>query len=197
MKFLRLGIFLFVLILVVFVVIRKFPFSPAFVALPLPTYRPGETFPLKIEVENVSHSINAVQLELSYDPAYLEVLNVSTVGSFASVFLDKEIDNERGQFKLSGGIPSPGFKGPRGLFATVIFHARQTGPAQVKFLPSSQIFLNDGKGTNVLKNFQTVGFVISPNGLSQREEEKQKKDILGAHVLGAQSSREQIFLDAN
>jgi hypothetical protein len=194
MKWWRFG-FVLLFILVVSVTIKRLiPSSPSFVVPLAQTYRTGEIFPMKIEVENVRQPINAVQVDLSYDPSLLEVLDVSTTGSFADIFLDKEIDNKVGRIKFSGGCPNPGFSENRGLFATVIFHARQAGPAEVKFLPSSQIILDDGKGTNVLKNYPIISLTISPEMISAEDAIKQREQVLGTQVLGVESEKEQIKL---
>jgi hypothetical protein len=195
MKHWRLLMITFVLLFIIAGGVKYLFFkSPNFVATAARAYRRGEIFPVKVEIENITHPINAVQMDIAYEAAKLEVVEISAVNSFANIFLEKNIDNKIGRMRLSGGLSSPGYHGPRGLFATVYFRAKTPGTTQVKFLPASLILINDGHGTNVLKNFPTVNFTISPETLSRQEQEKQNKDIVGVQVLGAESEKGQILL---
>ena len=57
-------------------------------------YRNGEVFPMDIELHGINTPINAIQTDISYDPNMLEAIEVSTEESFATVFLQREINND-------------------------------------------------------------------------------------------------------
>ena len=141
----------------------------------------NEIFPLKIELNEINSPINAVQTDIEYDPKLLEVVDVSIVNSFATIFIDKVIDNKVGFARVSGGIPNPGFKGDKGLFITVYWRARSAGLAVIKFLPSSLVLANDGHGTNLLSNLGSVNYLIIPEYASS-EESMIPNNVLGTSL---------------
>src|SRR3972149_7604498 len=130
----------------------------------------GEVFPLNLEVTGVQTAINAIQMDLSYDPEFLKVVKIDKTDSFATIFIQEEVNNTIGYLRLSGGLPNPGFTQPAGKFATVYFQTQKPGPTQVEFLPSSIVLANDGRGTNVLKEFASVNYLIMPERASALEE---------------------------
>jgi len=148
-------------------------------------YKLGEVFLVNLEIDGVETSINAVQVDLAFNPSQLELVDFCTEKSFANVFVQKEISNELGYARLTGGLPNPGFSGEKGLFAIAYFRAKNPGLAEVEFLPSSLVLANDGKGTNVLKEIGKSAHVILPEELSKEEYEKQEQ-LLSSVVLGRQ-----------
>lgn len=147
-------------------------------------YRTNEIFPMKIEISGIQTAINVVQADLTFDPEILEVVDLSTKDSFASIFVQKDINNNLGYVRLTGGIPSPGYSKPTGTFGTIYFKTKSSGLVNVSFLPTSLVLADDGRGTNVLKNFPSVSYVVRPEALSAQEEAAQdsifEKDVLGA-----------------
>ena len=125
-------------------------------------YKTGEVFPMKIALTGITEPINTVQTDVQFDPKRLEVVHMSFDGSFATIFTDKQVQNDEGWFRIVGGLPNPGYTKQDGYFATVYFLAKQPGPAEVIFLPSSMVLANDGKGTNVVKDFATKSYLILP-----------------------------------
>lgn len=183
-----------------------FPLTSKTVLFKIPPkgeYRLGAVFPLPIEIVGIKRPINAVQADLSFDPRRIEAVEVSTKDSFANIFVQKEVNNEIGFVRLTGGLPNPGFSSDRGLFGTVYFRGKIPGIVKVEFLPSSLVLANDGKGTNVLKELAFASFLILPDKLSPEEEEQQMV-ILAPVVLGEQSdektstgSAQMIFYEEN
>lgn len=153
-------------------------------------YRLGEIFPLALEVTGIETPINAVQIDLGFDADYLQIIEVDKSDSFASIFVQEEINNDFGFFRLSGGLPNPGFGEPQGKFATVYFQTLKPGATEVEFLPSSIILANDGRGTNVLKEMNNIGYIILPEKVSEGQNDsimaslQEKADI---RVLGERS----------
>lgn len=176
------------------------PKSPKTVSFVIPSeaqYRTGEIFPLKIQLTGIEVPINAVQADIGFDKERIEVVDISTKDSFATVFLQKEINNDLGYARISGGLPNPGFNAPSGLFSTVYLRGKKPGLAQIYFLDTSLVLANDGKGTNVIKEFSTMSYLITPEQLPTDELELQNTLIL-ENVLGLEEegTKDQILLFA-
>ncbi len=150
-------------------------------------YKLGEIFPLKIEIKGIETSVNAIQADLSFDPNEINVVEITTHNSFAEVFLQKEIDNEKGFARITGGLPNPGYNSEEGLFATVLLTGLLPGLTQVEFLPTSMVMANDGKGTNTLKEFAKAAYLILPERVSTIEQNLQET-VFSSPVLGSQTS---------
>jgi len=164
-----------------------FPPTPKTVSFIIPTkgqYRLGEIFPVKIEITGIKTPINAVQADLGFDSTKLKIEDISTENSFASIFIQKELNNEGGYARLTGGLPNPGFFSDRGIFGTAFFRGKSPGIAKIEFLPSSMVLANNSKGTNVLKDLTSVSYLILPEKISPEEEETQKQISLQSAVLG-------------
>lgn len=123
----------------------------------------GEVFALKIELMNIPSSINVAQADLSFDPSIVEVVDITTEGSLASFFVQKEFDNQKGYLRISGGVPNPGYRNPSGLLATAYLKGLKPGAIELKYLESSLVLANDGRGTNLLADIPTIPFIITPN----------------------------------
>jgi hypothetical protein len=162
-------------------------------------YRLGEIFPMKIEMIGIQAPINTVQADVGFNPEKLEVSHISTEGSFAEIFIQREINNELGFARLTGGLPSPGFYSERGLFGTIYFKGKQPGIVEIEFLPSSLVLANDGIGTNVLLGFDKVSYLILPEEISEEEKQLQKDlTVMRTGVLGVEDEGTQmIFYDEN
>ena len=160
-------------------------------------YRIGEIFPLKVDINGVKTPINTVQMDIGFDPKKIEIVDISTKESFASIFVQKEISNSLGFARISGGLPNPGCTKEAGTFATVYFRAREPGVLKVDFLPSSMVLANDSEGTNVLKDFSSVSYLILPESLSKEEQLSQDKIFNKANVLGESiDNTKMVFYDS-
>lgn len=146
---------------------------------------------MKIEISGIKTPINAVQADLGFDSSKLEVVSVSTDGSFANIFVQKEIDNEGGYVRLTGGLPNPGFFSDNGVFGTIFFRGKEPGIAKINYLPSSMVLANNGRGTNILKDLASISYLILPERISQEDEDMQKK-ITEFNVLGESTSSTQM-----
>jgi len=155
----------------------------------------GEIFPMKIEITGIETPINAVQVDIGFDPLVLEVVDISTEGSFATIFIQQEINNEYGYVRLSGGLPNPGFDQNKGFFGTIYFQAKIPGPVNIEFLPTSLILANDGRGSDIIKELVSASYLILAEDFPPERIEAQKA-ILRADVLGKKSDQTQlIFFD--
>lgn len=178
-----------------------FPPTPKTVSFVIPAkgqYRLGEMFPMKIEIAGIKTPINAVQADLAFEPAKVEVVDISTKDSFANIFVQKEIKNDEGYSRLTGGLPNPGFFSDKGVLGTVFFKGKSPGVVKIEFLPSSMVLANDGKGTNVLKELASASYLILPEKITPEEEEMQKSVILQPSVLGEKTDSTQMrFYEEN
>lgn len=153
-------------------------------------YKIGEIFPMKLEIAGIITPVNAVQADIAFDPSKLEVTEISTKDSFAIIFIQKEINNQTGFARLTGGLPNPGYAKSKGLFGTVYFRAKTAGLVSVTFLPTTMALANDGIGTNVLKNLGSVSYLIIPEKISQVPSPTPQD----TKVLGANSEETQMIL---
>ncbi|MCL4415131.1 MAG: cohesin domain-containing protein [Actinobacteria bacterium] len=168
-----------------------FPPTPRTATFAFPSksqYKIGEIFNMEIKVSGMKKPINVVQVDLGFDPHKVEIVDISTKKSFANIFIQKEIDNNKGFARLTGGLPNPGFFGSEDVFSTVLLKGKSPGLAAIRFLPSSMVLANDGQGTNILKDFGTAYYLILPEKLSEKEQDQQL--VLKADVLGASTIKE-------
>jgi hypothetical protein len=177
----------------------KLAFQPLFsaprtVAFTIPSkasYRLEEIFPMKIEITGLKVPVNAIQVDIGFDAQRLEAVDISTKDSFATIFIQKEINNKIGYARLSGGLPNPGFSGQSGVFGTIYFKGKGSGMAKVEFLPSSLVLANNGRGSNVLREFGATYYLILPEKISAQEREQQKAAIK-PEVLGETADETQL-----
>ncbi len=168
----------------------------SFAIPPKAQYKIGEIFPLKLEIRGIKTPINAIQTDLSFDPRKLQVSDISTQDSFANIFIQKEINNQNGYARLTGGLPNPGFFSDRGLFATVYLQGKEPGLTTLEFLPTSMVLANDGRGSNVLKEYATVSYLILPEPISKSESDQQTT-FFHTTVLGASTREDQMTFYAD
>jgi len=167
------------------------PKTVTFVIPPKGEHRLGEIFPMKIEIAGIKTPINAIQTDISFRPDMLEVVDVSTKDSFANIFVQKEVNNEIGYARLTGGLPNPGYFADHGIFGEVYFKGKSPGIAKVEFLPSSMVLANDGKGTNVVKELASASYLILPEKITPEEEEQQEV-LIQPVVLGTETEETQM-----
>jgi hypothetical protein len=158
------------------------------------TYKIGETFPFSIDIEGIRTAINTVQVDISFDPEVLEAVNISTHNSFAKVFIEREIYNDIGFVRLTGGLPNPGYKQEKGSFGTIYFRGKSPGITEIQFLPTSVILANDGRGTNVLGSLTTTPVLILTEPISDEERAKEAEIIIDPIVLGEAAEGTQLHL---
>lgn len=141
-------------------------------------YYIGEIIPMPIELEQVKTSVNAVQADIGFDPKSFELLDFTLDGSFANIFIQKQIDNDKGYGRISGGLPNPGFMGDRGVFATALLKTKQSGLLGVYFLPTSAVLANDGKATNLLQENYSITFDVINESIPKEKLQEQEKMYL-------------------
>jgi len=155
-------------------------------------YKIGEIFLMPIEINNIEVPINAVQADIKYDEELLEIVDILTNESFANIFIQKEIKNNLGFARLTGGLPNPGYAGDKLLFAKVLFRCKDHGAGEIQVLPSSLVLANDNKGTNILADFPKASYLILPETITEIEHDFQNT-FLHENVLGIADSSMNFF----
>lgn len=134
------------------------------------TYGIGQTFTVNVTLNTNGEAINAVEADLTFAADKLEVTKMDyTTGGFLTLVLDHSYDNATGHIRLAAGVFSPGFAGAAGHVATVTFHTKAAGTANVTFDATSAV-LRNSDNFNVLTGTQPGQFTITggatmPGGL--------------------------------
>ena len=115
------------------------------------TFYLGSTFDISIFLNTGGNDVNAVKVDLKFDPRKLQIASPTAGKSFISVWISQPTySNINGTAFFQGGIPSPGINTSAGLVSTITFRAVAPGETSVSFLDSSQVLLDDGRGTDIL-----------------------------------------------
>lgn len=103
----------------------------------------GQNFNVTLRAQTPEEA-NLFASRLNFNPALLEVVSISTAGSFITQWVnDNSFDNATGQISLIGGVPTPGYKNTAAAtMATVTFKAKSAGTAAVTFGANSAIYRN-------------------------------------------------------
>jgi hypothetical protein len=125
--------------------------SSLFVGPSSGTFTVGSTFTISIYVNTGGNFINAIEANLSFPPDKLQVVSPTAGKSIIQMWVvQPTFSNSEGSLKFQGAIPTPGINTEAGLISTITFRVKSTGTAALRFLDSSRVLLNDGRGTDVL-----------------------------------------------
>ncbi|KPJ56947.1 hypothetical protein AMJ49_03480 [Parcubacteria bacterium DG_74_2] len=117
------------------------------------TFFIGSTFDISIFVNTGDNNINALKVDLKFDPKKLQISTPTAGRSFITVWISQPVfSNIEGTATFQGGVPSPGINTSSGLVSTITFRAIAPGEAVVSILDSSKVLLDNGKGTNILSS---------------------------------------------
>ena len=121
---------------------------------PSGSFSVGSTFDVSLFLNTENESVNVIEVSLSFPPDKLQLVSPSTGQSIVSVWTaPPTFNNQTGRISLQGGIPG-GVNVSSGLFTTLTFRVKGVGQAVLKFLDETKVLLNDGLGTDVLKQTQ-------------------------------------------
>ncbi|MEM9336470.1 MAG: cohesin domain-containing protein [Patescibacteria group bacterium] len=122
------------------------------------TYNNGQTFTSTVRVLPSGDNVNAVEANLSFDTAVLQVVSVSRDGSVFSLWTtEPEFSNSAGTITFGGGSPTP-FTADSTL-VTVTWRAVGEGDGAVTF-NSASVLAADGLGTDVFENASGATFTV-------------------------------------
>ena len=117
------------------------------------TFFVGSTFNISIFVNTGGNNVNAVKVDLKFNQKKIQIASPTAGRSFIAVWISQPtFSNIEGTATFQGGVPSPGINTSSGLISTITFRAINPGEVVVSILDSSQILLDDGKGTNILSS---------------------------------------------
>ncbi len=119
----------------------------------------GKKFTVKINVDTMGNSVNAVQSYLKFDSKIIEVSDSKTASSFCKFYPENNFDNSKGIVRLSCGSPYPGFRGTNTL-QEIEFNTKLIQTTKIYFSDDSMVLANDGKGTNLLREFPSKEITI-------------------------------------
>jgi len=160
-------------------------------------YQPGDTFIVDIKIDTEGECINAVEANLSFSQDILKVVDFNKGNSILILWVEMPSTvnmntiNCEGLVSFSGGIPGgycgriSGDPGPSDSLGKMIFRIpgmivgeSKENLAEIKFLDTSQVLLNDGLGTKAKLNTQGAVFEIVEKIESPKDEwqEEIKKD---------------------
>ncbi len=181
-------------------------------------YQSGDTFGVEIKVDTEGECINVVEGTLKFSKDILKVVDFSRGKSIITLWVgEPEINQESGLIFWSGGIPNgycgriPGDPGASNLLGKIIFRVPEmmvkeskenlAGPAcrqaGVKFLNTSQVLLNDGKGTKAKLTTQGANFEILSKLEPIKDEWKEeiKKDNILPESFKIEISQDSSIFD--
>lgn len=125
------------------------------------TFSVGSTFDVSLFLNTEGEYINALEIFLQFSPDKFQLVSPTTGSSIIEIWTSQpNYNNETGMIELRGGIPR-GINVSEGLITTLKFRGKSTGSAVVKFSDRSRVFLNDGKGTDVLSLAQGGVYTVA------------------------------------
>jgi len=115
----------------------------------------GKKFIVNVNLDTKGYQVNSIQSYIDFDPRVLEVVNTDTADSFCKFYPENNFDNSKGSIKLSCGSPYPGFRGTNNI-QKIEFLTKAIKSTDIKINNQSMVLANDGKGTNLLKDFDSA-----------------------------------------
>lgn len=141
------------------------------------TYYQNDVFIAKVWLDTEQEEINAGEINLQYFPDLLTVEEVSAGASIFTLWIKEPEESSKNTISFMGGIPN-GFNG-KGLVGKIVFKAEKEGKVNIQFQKTSQVLLNDGKGTKAVLTTKGAIFNISaekPEVPRNEWEEEIKRD---------------------
>ena len=129
------------------------------------TFTVGSTFDVSVFINTGGEDVNAVEINVKFDPKKLQVASPTAGRSFIEVWVSQPTyDNVKGEIIFLGGIPSPGINTTAGLVSTLTFRVIAPGETAVLFSEYSRVLRNDPEGTNILTSMgrAVYNLVIPP-----------------------------------
>jgi len=153
-------------------------------------YQPGDTFLVEIKIDTEGECINVIESNLKFSQDILKAVDFSQGNSIITLWVKSpEINQESGMISWSGGIPN-GYCGRvlgdpktsnllgKAIFKVPEMMVGESGKlGEVKFLGSSQVFLNDGKGTEAKLIIRGAIFNILTEKLELPPKDEWKEEI--------------------
>jgi hypothetical protein len=124
------------------------------------TFLEGSTFEIPVFINTQGGSINALDLEVNFDPKKLEIIRPSGGQSIIAVWVEPpSYSNTKGFVKIVGAIPN-GIKTQSGLITTITFRAIASGQATVYISNLTKVLASDGFGSEVETTYDRATYTI-------------------------------------
>ncbi len=121
------------------------------------------TFEVSIFLNTGGNNVNAVEVNLKFDPGKLQVITptkgVSIIGEW---IFPPGFSNTKGTISLVGGFLHDGINTSEGLISTIVFEAISPGAAEVSFLDSCKVLVGEEEGNNILSSVNRGTYDILP-----------------------------------
>lgn len=121
----------------------------------------GSNLDVTVFVNTGGENVNAVRVNLKFDPRKLQVITPAKGLSLVSNWtFPPGFSNTNGTITLQGGFPQKGINTSEGLITVIEFEAISTGKTELYFLDDSVVLKADEKGTNILTSVNKAVFDV-------------------------------------
>jgi hypothetical protein len=123
----------------------------------------NQTVTVDIKISTASSSINAAQGTLKFDPAIVQVKDISKANSVFNFWLtEPTFSNTEGKIEFLGGTPN-GVAGGALQVLRIVFTASGVGNSNLTFVDSA-ISAADGSGKNIVVRANGANFIVLTSG---------------------------------
>lgn len=170
-------------------------------------YHQGDTFIVNARIDIEQDCVNTVKADIGFSTDLMEAVDFSYGNSILTIVPEApEIKEDAGIISFSGGMPGgfcgalPGDPGKSNLLGKIIFkvNAGSTGNAEVKFLNTSQVLLNDGLGTRADLATEGAVFTVLAGAVEAPQTEWQtelEKDTIPPEPFDIKINRDPAVFD--
>jgi hypothetical protein len=121
----------------------------------------GDVFDLQVLVDSGGVKINAAEADIAFDPASVEVENLSVDDSLLDIWPSPPVfSNKDGYVRFSGLMKSP-YMGSDGKLATITLKTLRNIPTNVRF-NSGAILASNGQSSNIISSMRSALISIEP-----------------------------------
>lgn len=152
-------------------------------------YRSGDTFIADLKIDNQKECINAIKADIKFSNDLLLALDFTKGDSVLVFWVENPfIDQDKGLISFTGGVPGgycggiEGDSGPGNIIGKIILKVKEKNNinsqlSEIKFLDTSEVFLNDGMGTKAKLALRGLTLRIMENAAPAIDEwQKEKSD---------------------
>lgn len=123
------------------------------------SYNVGDTVNVKVYVGTNGISVNAIAAKIKFSSDILTLISTSKIGSVINLWAQEPSYSNSDGVVFFEGVTLNGYSGNSGTALTLVFKAKKQGIANLSF-NSASILANDGNGTEVLNNKNSVSILI-------------------------------------
>lgn len=176
------------------------------------TYSQGNTFTVKVRLDNQDECVNAVDVYISYPKDIIQAVDVGRGDSILTLWTEEPaIDKEKGIVHFSGGLPG-GYCGRvagdpeyTNVLAEIVFQVpglviggQGADNGLITFDPKTEVLLNDGFGTKAALITSDSAFAIVPPGAGGTKDtwfDRIKQDTIPPEAFSIGLTRDESIED--